>query len=367
MSHSSRDARGFTLVELVLAMGLFSLLMIAVLGLLDTSLGLIGSTEGRRDLVELSSSVTGILARDFTTAESGPRGDLLADWILLDGDGDGTNGAPYPRLRVVRRVSAAELARMQAGSEDPVPGEGLVEVVWAVIPVRTGGGEAAPERVLWRGERVVGDENSTSLLSPEFFDENGYPLPGVLEEVAAGVLWFAPAFATQATALGGGWAFALGGPGPLPADGLPPEAAAALSWDARGEGRPNGEEHGWNRPHPGLPEAGDLPTMPRRIRFEIVFERPADRDRRTRITAEVGAEDVQIVVRDPSRLPADGEMVLIGEEWMEILSRDGGQFRVRRACRGSRLLPHPVGALVHFGRTIVREVGLPVHREEWPL
>ena len=82
---------------------------------------------------------------------------------------------------------------------------------------------------------------------------------------------------------------------------------------------------------------------------------------------EVGAEDVQLVVRDPSRLPDDGEMVLIGEEWMEILSHDGPRFRVRRACRGSRLLPHPAGALVHFGRTIVREVGLSAHREEWAL
>lgn len=346
---------GLTLVELVLAIGLASLLFVALLGLLDTALGIWDRTEGRRDLVEMSSAVGELLATDLAALEGGSRGDLLCDWMMLDGDGDGVNGAPYPRLRMVRRVTGAELARMQAGDPEPMPGEGLLEVTWALIPLRVDTPARRTLRILWRGTRVVGDEQTTSHFDPRFFDGSGRPLPGALERVADGVLWFGPVLATQTTLLGDGWEV-----GSELRD-------AARSWDAWGLDRPDADEHAWNEPGAGMPDPDELATLPRRVRVEVEIERAVDGRRRTRLRADLDEANVLMVVDDGERMPASGAHVLVDEEWMLVRTVIGGQVTVERGARGTRALQHAAGASVRFGTTFVTEVPVAAYREDWNL
>ena len=79
--------RGFTLVELLLALSLLTVLIVALVGLIDTSLRIWSRSESQRDLVEVSSSVLELLGSDLTAAEGGPRGDVLGDWWTFDVDG----------------------------------------------------------------------------------------------------------------------------------------------------------------------------------------------------------------------------------------------------------------------------------------
>ena len=357
---SGEFRRGLTLVELVLAAGLLSIVSLALLALLDTSTGLLSRTEARRDLVEMASAVGELMARDLDTLENGPRGDLVCDWIMLDGDGDGSNGAAYPRLRLVRRGSPAELARLQAGVEaqDRVRDEGLIEVVWALIPRQVESPERRTDRVLWRGERILGDPDRLSVFDDRFFNANGKAVAGALDVVTGGVLWWGIGFATQTSVVHDGWTY-----GEQLRD-------ATRSWDAWDRDRPDVQEHYFNEAGAGMPgvdpEDG-LPLLPRRVRVELVFERDQDLRRRTTLQGEVHPEDAVLRVRDTDRIPEPGEMILIGEEWMSVRSKGRKTVSVGRGERGTRALAHPPDAVVHHGTTLVREVPVALYREDWKL
>ncbi len=355
MRSTTTTRAGFTLLELILSIGLMSVLVVALVGLLDTALDLWGRTEQRRDLVEMSTAVADMLERDLSTLDGGRRGDLLAEWVLLDGDGDGTSGALYPRLRLVRRVSPAELARIQAGAEQPVLGEGLVEVAWAVLPRSVKSPAATGDLMLWRGERVVGDESTVSVFDPRFFDDAGRPVPGALSQVTGGVLWLELAFATQTSILQAGWSFG---------DGL---RDCARSWDAWKRARPDVQQHVWNQAGAGMPDASDTPLLPRRVRVELELERDADAVRRTHLVAAVDNQDTTIVVRDGNRVPETGTLIRVDEEWMLVQSKTGKRVTVRRGQRGTVPLGHAPGAKLHYGEPIVREIPIALHREDWNL
>ena len=70
---------GFTMIEVLLALGLLSILIVALVRLLDTSLTILDRTEVARDLQEMSSSVLDLVAEDVYALEVGPRGDMVGD------------------------------------------------------------------------------------------------------------------------------------------------------------------------------------------------------------------------------------------------------------------------------------------------
>ena len=358
MSGSGRVERGragLTLIELMLALGLASIVFAALLGLLDTALGLFERTERSRDLAEIASVAGGLVERDLAALTSDPRGDLVADWILLDADADGIAGLPVQRLRFVRHATPAELARLQVRRPAPLDGQGLVEVAWALLPVG-GGARPASERtegVLQRGVRIVGDPDLASFLGDGFFGANGKAAPGSLEDVTGGVLWFEVACATPSTVLRGGWELGSG------------FEQAPRSWDAWGRGRPDSDAHGWNERGEGVPQAGVRPVLPRRARIVLELERSEDRKRRTELDRTVDERETSLRVRDPSRLPEAGGFLLLDEEWMEVHSVSGRTVSVSRGVRGTRARQHGVGAMVHYGERFERAVPLAAARGGW--
>lgn len=347
----SLGRRAFTLVEIMLALGLLSLLMIAVVNLLDTSLEIWDRTESQRDLVEVGSSAVDLLARDLSSIEPGPRGDLLSEWTMWDTDRDNVAGLSCVRLRMVRRPSLAELHRLGAPEDAD-----LVEVCWALLPDRS-----APEKearsvgVLYRGERWVGDDASLSFFDDGFFNAAGKAPAGTLNLVTGGVLWAQFSFATQTSIVNDGWSFG---------DEL---EDCSTSWDAWNRARPDLELCALNAAASGMPEAKDLPLMPRRIRIELEIERPVELKRRTRLAHAAETELPSIRVEDPDRLPEPGAMILVEEEWMEILSISGQNVSVKRGQRGTRKTNHDPGVVIHHGWRISRAIPIPLYREDWNL
>jgi hypothetical protein len=142
-------------------------------------------------------------------------------------------------------------------------------------------------------------------------------------------------------------------------------ADAAASWDAWGKGRPDASAVGWNQQHPGCRPAFGRPALPRRVRLELEFERPSDRLRRTRLVGIVEVADVRLPLDDGTRLPEPGAFVLVGSEWMELVSVDGDSASVKRAARGTVARTHARGELVHWGAPLSREVVVSTAREIW--
>lgn len=342
---------GFTLVELLLALGLLAVLMVALVNLIDTSLEIWGRTESERDLVEVGSAVVELLGRDLDALEPGPRGDLVAEWAAWDLDGDQVPLGVFPRLRLVKRASPEELRRMGAPAD-----RDLVEVVWAVLPNRDApAGEGRSIGLLYRGERAAGEGDRLSFFAPGFVDAAGRTPAGSMEFVGGGVLWLSFQFATQTSIVHDGWT--LGGK----------LEDCAASWDAWNRGRPDLDVSPWNEAGAGMPPVKDLPLLPRRIRIELEIERPDDLVRRTRLRNAAETNMTSLVVEDGNRLPPVGSMILVDEEWMEILSVAGPRVSVRRGARGTRPRLHGAGARVHYGHSLVTELRVPLHRDDWDL
>lgn len=351
-------APGFTLVELVVAAGLMTLLIVTLFSLVDDFLSLWEKSELRRQVIEEGSGVTELLAADLSSLEPGPRGDLLCEWVFHDTDGDGVSESKWPRLRLVRNASPRELALHQAARPDERKelGEGLLEVVWVVLPARARSNERdlRAEGFLWRGERLYGSSEGISVFDDAYFSTTGRPAAGAVSEVTGGVLWLDLAFATQTSSLADGWeSGGLGGVTP--------------SWDAWLLERANFERHVWNEFGAGMPEVDERPLMPRRVRITLEIERTKDLKRRTRSLTQVGPEDTAFAVDDGRRLPEPGAFVLLDAEWMQVVSTSGERLSVKRGARGTTPAPHEPGALVHHGMRVVREVPIATHQEDWNL
>jgi len=345
---------GLTLIELVIATGLLSLLMIAVFSLLDGSLSMWDRAEVRRELSDRNSGVMDLMAGELRSMESGAHGDAWLDWYDFDTDGDELRETAWPRLRFVRQASAAEVARITALDPEPKLQSALIEVVYVVLPH---GGDSEDQRslgVLWRGVRLISSPTQ-SFLADDFFRRTGDPAPGSVEEVTGGILWLGVLCATQTSIVHDGWEIG---------DEL---ADAATAWDAWDRDRLDATRHEWNVPGAGMPEVGDSALLPRRVRIELVMEREADLRRRTKLAELVTASDNVILVDDPLRLPQTGEMIKIGGEWLLITNRAGVNVTVQRGRRGTQATVHQAGERIHFGERLVREVPIELYREDWNL
>lgn len=380
---------GFTIVELLLATMLLTLLMVAVFGLIDGSVRLWRKSETRRNLTEQATGVMELLSHDFRSLQGGERGDLLVEYTAFDTDGDGLRETIWPRIRLVRQASEAEIERLatqgtlpadeeagvdeaavlppegeqeappEGGTFDPdeAPGPALIEVCWVVVPV---GGRREPdaraEGLLYRGaRRLVRAGDPDSFFSNGFVRQSGMPRLDQLDEVTGGLLWLQPLFATQTSIVHEG--FELG-------DGL---EDAASSWDAWNLARPDTTLHAWNEPGAGMPQAREHALLPRCVHFEVEFERPIDRKRRTRTSTSVELGDVAFEVDDGERLPGVGEHVKLDGEWMLLRGVDGRRVTVKRGARGTTATIHDAGTLIHWGLTLTGQVPVAMYREDWDL
>lgn len=358
---------GLTMIELLCALGILAMLMVLVFQLIDRTLSVWRRSETRNSVLGQAASVAGLFAQDLRSPENGAQGDLLLEWARFDTDGDGVAESKWPRLRLVRQASSAEVARLSdarlRASGKPVTGEteqrtlraspGLIEVVWLVAPASLVDPDARVEGVLWRGERLVDDASTQSFFAPDFLGSSGRPPAGATEELTGGILWMQVLCAAQTSVVNERWHI-----GHEPAD-------AAAAWDAWGRERPDATQVPWNEKHPGCTPVRGRPALPRRVRLELEVERPIDRLRRTRLAQLADIADGRLVLDDGARMPEPGSFVLVDAEWMELGAVDGETAAVKRGARGTAPRSHAPGALVHWGSALTREVVVTTCREDW--
>ena len=378
---------GFTLVELILAMGLFSLLLVGLLQLLDTTAELWRDVEVDRERTEIGTALVMRLEHDLSTLEAGIEGDLWADWATIDADGDELAGLSVPRLRFVRRASAREVARLAAEldlaaadeADEDADGDaetslltepagdlsdpslegwkrvdrGLCEVVWALVPA-----DEQPFRGrLIRAVRLLDDDSKMSLFDERLFTASGRPVPGLFEPLSDDVLWMDMAFAGQVTQTR---AEARWDIGPRPVDG-------ARSWDGWDRQRLSLERSELNVGPEALPQPDETPNLPRRVRVRFEVETPQDRLRRPTLLNGIEHDATVFDVSDGSRMPDVGRHVLVGEEWLEVRAVNGDRVNVLRGQRGTLTQAHDAGTPLFFGWVVEAEVPIGVAREDWGL
>lgn len=374
-----RDGRsGLTLVELVLALGLFALLSVGVVQLIDGSLGVIDKAGTERELMLSEGAALRWLEADFAALAGGDAADLVVGWHLADVDGDGVAGRALPLVRLVRRAAPRDLERLggliESEDEDNPDLEArrlrtavgrapLVEVLYGLQPSLSGPArEAAPGR---RGDlRLVRAERLEGGPGRSFFDvplaqagaliEDAL-LAGTGDVVAERVLRFEVQFAAETTALDRGWS-----PGTALGQSL-------VVWEARGLGRVDPELAARNAPSAALPATPGPPVLPRRVRIELVLEPERVHRRRPRLLDGAALDAERLRFERADRLPGPGTRVLLGEEWVEIagVPDDEGTVAVVRGLDGTRPTPLRYRTPAQWGTPAVREVGLAAAREEW--
>ncbi len=378
MAALNRGARGLTLIELVLALGLFALLTVGVVQLIDGSLTVIDRAGTERELMLAEGSALEWLEADFASLAGGDAADLVAGWLRMDVDGDGIAGRTVPLVRLVRRASPRDLERL-GGLESVVDTDNpdldarrllervgrapLVEVLYGLQPSLTGKpSEGAAGR---RGDlQLVRAERLEQGPGRSFFDVPLAKAGTLLEDVllsgegdvlAERVLRFEVQFAGELTSLERGW-----NPGTQLGESL-------RQWDARGLSRVDPELSDWNARSAALPATPGPPVLPRRVRIELELEPERVHRRRPRLaeSAEIDAERLRFGRAE--RLPEAGTALLIGEEWVELLGAadDEGWAAVARAQRGTQRTLLRFGTPVQWGSPAVREVRLATAREEW--
>lgn len=380
------NRKGFTLIELVTAVGIFSILGVMLFSMVRTGMAMWKQGEVSRNEMSRGVVVLETIARELRLAftendplAGAPRARFIADFFDYDRNGDGLTEARVQRLRFVRintEERENELLRKAGDTpfgsdyftllEEPkldeaLPTEGLAEVVFmSYAPSLPKGKRSAGVLDLYRGYR------SPPGGPFSFFDAGSLRTPRDIERdlspVLDGILHLEFRFWNQFTRT------------------FDPELArpdtpegAGYTWDSTRELLSN-ETTAWPNRFRFAREASALPDVtdeifPARVLITVVVEDPLGSDMVARTTGPLRKEEKRIPVDivKPFKNPVgEGRFVRIGEEWIEISGLDGSELVVtRRGVRHTVPSEHPVESLVHKGRRFSMVVEIPGVKDCW--
>jgi prepilin-type N-terminal cleavage/methylation domain-containing protein len=397
--------RGFTLLELLVAMAIFSVLGAAVVYMMRQGLGIF--TAGTRDqqLQDRQESVLPQVRRDFEGLYVGDDFDPpppVPEDVPAGYD-------PPPRVPVAIRLRAGPLPVVGGleGEMKSIPCPYFAFVVanaseWSDAVLRRAGGSADPTQARIYSPAEESAEGAGASFRPT----------GGLMELCYVAIPDDPTFPGLYT-LYRGWRGAVGGPGTL----LEPESLNSL--DAiRKACRPvqRGVIHfgaTWRRvwskdfeldvtPRPGETEGYVGPVwdstrgrdktfalykgpesvydpsddvFPRWVRLEITLVAPSAFGfgrGETRLVDPIGDKDLRVRLSDVNPIlgaGAEERWLKVGTEWMRTLVTrvdvDKGEVLVERGVRGTRAGPHSAGDWVYVGQAATIEIELPVWRDRF--
>lgn len=397
----ARRVAGYTLLELLLAMSLFSALGVGMISLLSRTSSFL--TKGASDVETLDAIQTfteafesdiSKLATQSASDQGVPDVRLYADVVpcKLDDEDELADGN-ITRLFFVRFLPNEATARLTRNAGTNVEAEayldqsgdlgesvegklkatgGLQEVFWTAVPEMH---DDLAVMKLYRGFRSpIGGEGS--LLPRAWAGDRGAE-PGargvqhkdeivkVARPVLSGVLYFGVDFWSRKTRTWKGDTRVSQG-GPL------------RVWDSTRGIMPRGEGYEgfyYSKAGEALPDEPTSlqdptdDTFPRRIRVTVVVEEVGRNASVGTMTGAITQDDRIIEVEDPAFIPlqdTNERFVKIGTEWISFESVEGRTLNgCKRGRRGTTAQPHPAGSRVHHGRTVVREYDVATYRDAY--
>ena len=390
---------GFTLMELMLAMALFSLLSVGLVTLLSRATGLLAQGNSGVDTLDKLQLFSETFEKDAATiyaqrdSDSGrPDVRFYADFAQSRFDpADDKIAANIQRLFFVRMIPneatspLTRLAGSQVGAQakeyldqrnDTLESSegrlratgGLMEVLYTAVPNSS---DDPAVMTLYRAVRapIGGDKSLLPILratDPSATVERRGPLhlkeiQAVGEGLLNGVLYFGVKFWGRKT---NSWDTSVR-----------PPSGASTTWDSSrgildGTRGPAGFHLAKFASDGGssLDDPVD-DVFPRRMRVTLVVEE-LGRNARTGVLAEdISVDDKSLQLLGTAFIPTvEGakRYIKIGTEWIEFGGNDRGALtNCKRGVRGTVAQPHPADSVVHHGRTLVREIAIPTYRDTY--
>jgi prepilin-type N-terminal cleavage/methylation domain-containing protein len=384
---------GFTLLELVVAMGILSGFLIMLVQFVDSGVRLFREGESGQNLADRGLSAQRLVEQELrqlrgigTRIEPGPPGErLLVQWLPL---GLPARAEPAtPRTQVLRsavhldpavelalqatafavraeqelrtsdpKTIAARVEELQA--TEPLHGTGgLLLLPWPVGPVTDGNLELRVGRFL-PGQLVRDRDRFVDPMTVAVPGSEEFPAAAVhaaTEPLLSGILHCEFQFWSQNTRAWDGGA----GPGP------------EIVWDSARAGwlmEPSlGPVFLLDRGGASLDDPTD-DVFPRAIRVLLVVNRDPREPLEGLLAADLAADDRALLLVDGTRFPGatDGGHVKIGAEWLRYAEREGDVLRgLVRGQRGTQAERHGSGTAVRVGRQVEFVVPVLHGKDDW--
>ncbi|MCE9634157.1 MAG: prepilin-type N-terminal cleavage/methylation domain-containing protein [Planctomycetes bacterium] len=399
LQQRSRGPSGFSLIELMVAMGIFSVIGIAIVSLLTRATEFSRAGTSTTEVLDTLQSFTETFGADAGAIYSRSDSDdgapvvrLYSDVVKTDVDGDQRPDAQVRRLMFVRMIpgeatgSVTRTAGSNVGATAVMdqnldlekaakgslrPTGGLMEVFWTAVPENKDDlalltayrGVLAPPGVA--GKTFFPTKWAADPTARGPVDRGPVDLKdvqAVARPVLAGILYFGVDFWSRRTET---WDATI----------VPPKGPLQV-WDSTRGIIPKGKgiDGFWfAKPNvvnetPTLLDSGD-DTFPRRMRVTLVAEEAGQTARTGLLMSELSADAAVIDVSDVRFIPATDttqRFVKIGPEWIEFGGVEGNRITgCKRGVRGTTAVAHEYGSRVHYGRTVVREIAIATYRDAY--
>lgn len=385
---ATRNDGGFTLVEMLVVMGLLAGFLVMLLQLLAGGVAVFDEGEASQDLSDRTHAVEQVVLEQFTSmagpiqllAEGPPDARLIVQWAPLGFRTDPT-AAQVQVIRATVHLSVAQEEKLlrralRAEAERTARTRVQEDVETTLDQLVAAAPRAQRGQMLllpWPAEDGIGDrlELRRGLFLPgeripvrRGFDvdlmdvaEIGGPdfppalIPTFTEVIATDLLQFDVALASQHTTAG--------------FDGRPGVDGPEHVWDSA--------RAGWlsdaKEPHrifsldlgaQSLTNRTD-DVFPRWIRVQLVVGRA---EPESVVLRELGAKETEVTFGRAEAF-SSGQMVKLGPEWVQLGPQNGNRFVLQRGLRHTSGVPHPVGEPARAGRMVTRMIRLAHGRDSF--
>lgn len=371
---SPASAEGFTLIEMLIAMGLLATLGTFLVALLRNGFELYEKGDSRGDLYTNGTRILEMLEDDLLAVHSGPDGRLIIESGV---SGASTRGDTFV-LRLVRDVPEGEQNHRvlrRAGTRtgtfernydgtDPgpegrleiAPPSGLEEVAYALVAEPSDSADRPGILTLYRGVHAPAFD-SKSFFDPEKPVDEAW-IRERLRPVATDIIGLWVLCYSQASEDWSEEEVLNGSAASL--------AQSLASWDSTRGILPK-SVFPLARSQASANDARD-DVYPQRVRIVLQVARGGRPDARLR--AGFNVDDSALRLRTTKGLPNEESFdryLKLGNEWLQVLQTDSSDARVARRRRHTVLTQAtvPAGAPVYAGKTFRKTMAIPGRRSFW--